>query len=75
MVKVTLEGWREGLNKVSLTKLQMGMLNMKIKESKLNVDLLLDDKKVILEIDDKTIAEEFVRKAEEMGVKCKITKD
>jgi hypothetical protein len=45
MEKIILDGWREGLDKVSLTKLQVDMLGKSLVESKLNVDSLLEDKR------------------------------
>jgi hypothetical protein len=72
MTKIMLESWREGLEKISLTKLQMDKLGMSLKQSKSNVDSLLDGVKVILEIDDENLAKEFLEKAEKIGVNCKI---
>lgn len=43
MAKVILDSWREGLEKISLTKLQVNMLGKTLTESKSNVDSLLDD--------------------------------
>lgn len=67
-----LESWREGLEKISLTKLQMDKLGISLKQSKSNVDSLLDNVKVILEIDDENLAKEFLKDAEKIGVNCKI---
>lgn len=75
MAKVVLDSWREGLEKVSLTKLQVSMLGKSLTESKCNVDSLLDDKKVILEIDSLDLANEFLKEAEKIGVNCKIDID
>lgn len=75
MAKVTLDSWREGLEKVSLTKLQVNMLGMSLSESKTNVDSLLDDKKVVVEIDSLDLANEFLREAEKIGVNCKLVID
>ncbi len=72
MAKIILESWREGLEKVSLTKLQVDMLGKSLKESKLNVDSLLDDKKVIIEIDNIDLAQDFLEEAEKIGVNCKL---
>ena len=72
MVKVILESWNEGLKKVSLTKLQVEKLGLSLKESKGNVDLLLDDEKVVLEVIDETLAKEFLTIATRMGVNCRI---
>lgn len=72
MAKVILESWREGLEKISLTKLQMDKLGMSLKESKLNVDALLEDERIILEIDNEDLAREFLNEAEKIGVNCKV---
>jgi hypothetical protein len=75
MVKVILTGWREGLDKVSLTKLQMEMLGKSLKESKLNVDILLDDKEVLVEISNLDLANDFLKEAEKIGANCILSKD
>lgn len=72
MAKVILESWREGLEKISLTKLQMEKLGMSLKESKANVDSLLDNERIILEINDVNLAREFFAEAESVGVTCKL---
>ncbi|NIF07852.1 hypothetical protein F3J23_20700 [Chryseobacterium sp. Tr-659] len=72
MAKIILEGWNEGLQKVSLTKLQIDLLGKSLKESKLNVDYLLDDKEVIIEIENLDLANEFIKEAEKIGVSCKL---
>ncbi len=70
MVKVIFNSWREGLEKASLTKLQINMLGMSLVESKTNVDSLLDDEKVTIIIENKDLANEFLKKAEKIGVNC-----
>jgi hypothetical protein len=75
MAKVVLDSWREGLEKVSLAKLQSNMLGKSLTESKSNVDTLLDDKKVIIEIESLDLAYEFLKEAEKIGVNCKIIID
>lgn len=75
MAKVILNSWRAGLEKVPLTKLQVNMLGMSLKESKTNVDFLLDDKKVVIEIDNLHLANEFLWEAGKIGVNCKIVLD
>lgn len=75
MVKIIFDSWREGLEKVSLTKLQVNLLGKSLKESKINVDSLLDDKKVIFEINDIDLASEFLKEAEKIGVNCKLIVD
>ncbi len=67
MAKVIIKGWLEGLEKVSLTKLQMNLLGKSLKESKSNVDAILDDIEVIIVIDDKNLANEFHEKAKKLG--------
>jgi hypothetical protein len=75
MTKVILDSWREGLEKVSLTKLQIDMLGKSLRESKRNVDSLLDDKKVVIEIANLELANEFISNAEKIGVNCKLLVD
>lgn len=75
MAKVILDSWREGLEKISLTKLQVNMLGKSLIESKSNVDSLLDDKKVIIEIESLDLANEFLKEAEKIGVNCVLVID
>lgn len=75
MAKVILKSWREGLEKISLTKLQVNMLGKSLRESKNNVDNLLDGKKVILEIENIDLAQEFLKEAEKIGVNCELVMD
>lgn len=70
MAKVILESWREGLEKVSLTKLQVEKLGMSLKESKNNVDSLLNNEKIVLKIINVNLAREFYNEAEKIGVNC-----
>jgi hypothetical protein len=72
MATIILEGWREGLEKVSLTKLQVEMLGNPLAESKYNVDSLLKGKEVIIEIDDLELAHAFLKEAEKIGVHCRL---
>lgn len=74
MEKIILYGWREGLDKVSLTKLQVDMLGKSLVESKLNVDSLLEDKKIIIEIDNLELAQKFLKEADKIGVNCRLLK-
>ena len=75
MTEVILLNWREGLEKISLTKLQMEKLGLTLKESKNNVDNLLDDKQIVLQIANYNIAMEFAEEAEKIGASCKVIKD
>lgn len=60
--------YKEGLNKVRLTKLQMQYLGMGLKESKLNTDLLVEGEAVKLESSDEKNLKEFVSEAKQIGV-------
>lgn len=68
MSVVIMKGWKEGLEKVSLSKLQMELLKLSLKEAKENVDALLDGKEVILDIQDDNIAKKFLYEAKQIGV-------
>ena len=72
MAKIILASWREGLEKVTLTKLQVEILGRALKEAKSNVDLLLDGKEVVIEVDNLHLANEFLKEAEKIGVNCKV---
>jgi hypothetical protein len=58
-----------------LTKLQVEMLGKSLTESKMNVDSILDDNKVIIEIDNLDLANKFLEEAEKIGVNCKLILD
>ena len=75
MAKVILDSWRVGFEKVSLTKLQISMLGKSLTESKSNVDSLLDDKKVILDIENLDLANEFLKESEKIRVNCELLAD
>lgn len=75
MATIILDSWRDGFEKVSLTKLQVDMLGRSLRASKMNVDVLLDDKKVAIEIDNIDLANEFLKAAEEIGVNCRLLTD
>jgi len=75
MAKVILDSWREGFEKISLTKLQVNMLGKSLTESKSNVDSLLDDKKIIFEIESLDLANEFLKEADKIGVNCELVID
>lgn len=72
MPKLIIEGWHEGMQKVSLTELQVEILGMPLKESKSNVDSLLEGKEIVLEIKDNDIAKKFCQETEKIGVKCRV---
>ncbi|WP_291152559.1 hypothetical protein [Flavobacterium sp. UBA7680] len=72
MAKVIMESWRYGLQVVSLTKLQYEKLGLSLLESKTNADMLLEDQIIILEIEDKNVAREFLEEADRFGVNCRL---
>ncbi|AWH85151.1 hypothetical protein HYN59_08455 [Flavobacterium album] len=72
MAKVIMETWRPGLEKVSLTNIQHGMLGLGLKESKSNVDALLNGKEIVLDIADLDLAKKFLEEAEKIEVNCKL---
>lgn len=72
MAKVIMESWREGLEKVSLTKLQNEKLRIPLVKSKSNTDMLLEGNSIVLQIEDENKAREFLEEAERIGVNCKI---
>lgn len=71
-MKIRLEGWDEGLEKVSLTKLQIQYLGLSLVESKSNVDLLLDGNIVEIEAESECTAKSFVSEANKLGAKSRI---
>ncbi len=72
MKTIVMIGWQEGMQKVSLTRLQVELLGLPLKDSKENVDRLLEGTEVVIETNS-SAAGEFVKKAKKMGVLCKIT--
>lgn len=72
MSVVVMKSWREGLEKVALSMLQMELLNMSLSASKKNVDSLLDDEEVRIEVEDDILAKKFVEEADKLGVNCVI---
>lgn len=75
MAKLIMKSWRYGLEKVNLTKLQKDMLGLGLRESKDNVDALLEGKEIILEIEDDLLAEKFQIEIEKIGVNSVLIKD
>ncbi len=71
-MKVKLTGWEEGMQKISLTKLQIEYFGMTLKEAKENVDGLLDDEEVEIDIQSMEEARKFIQEARQIGVLCYI---
>lgn len=67
-MRILFTGWKDGMQKVAFTKLQVEYLNMSFKDAKLNVDNLLDGGCVIVEIPYKHDIERFIQLSQEMGV-------
>lgn len=67
MATIILAGWRIGLQKIALTKLQQELLALPLKKAKNNVDLLLDGCVISLDVADE-IASEFFKRANDIGV-------
>ncbi|AMR28900.1 hypothetical protein A0257_18545 [Hymenobacter psoromatis] len=74
MATIVLAGWRVGLQKIALTKLQQELLQLPLKEAKENVDLLLEGEKnllragrpITLNVADGVVGE-FINRANSLG--------
>ena len=55
MKKVLIQNWKENFDKVLFTKIQMELLNIRLKEAKNNTDTLIDSDILIIEVEDDTI--------------------
>ena len=71
---VIMNGWRAGMQKVSLSQLQVEFLQIPLKNAKDNVDKLLEGQIIKINVDNEYIATEFVRRAEKLGVDCALEK-
>lgn len=58
------------VKKVSLTKLQIDLLQKGLLESKQNVDSLLEGNKIKIEENDKVLTLRFIDEAKNIGVCC-----
>ena len=54
-MKIIIKSWKPGFKKVIFTQLQMDLLGMSLKDAKSNVDKILDDKEVVLIINEKIL--------------------
>jgi ribosomal protein L7/L12 len=70
MKKIIMKGWREGMEKVSLSKLQIELLGKSLKEAKNNVDMLLEGEIITIDVENNNIAKRFVDSANKIGVDC-----
>ncbi|MCU7612973.1 hypothetical protein N0B16_00830 [Chryseobacterium sp. GMJ5] len=71
-MKIILQDWKTGFEKVTLTKLQINMLRISLKDAKSNVDAILNEEEVILNIEDTFLAQKFIEKISEIGVNFQI---
>ena len=67
-----MTGWKEDMQKVSLTKLQIEVLGLSLRSSKENVDRLLEGAEVFIEAKSLASAKKFVEEANKLGVVCQI---
>ncbi|RYE90275.1 MAG: hypothetical protein EOO37_03355 [Cytophagaceae bacterium] len=72
MATILLTGWREGLQKVALAKLQVEIMSIAFREAKEHVDQLLAGKAVSLEVAD-TAATDFFNRATDLGALCRFS--
>ncbi|MGB3850919.1 MAG: hypothetical protein WA958_13190 [Tunicatimonas sp.] len=71
MTKVVMTAWKENMQKVSLTKLQVMLLGLSLKESKENVDHLLNGEEVAIDVVALEQAQRFSAEAQRIGVQCR----
>ena len=71
MATIILTGWREGLQKIGLAKLQQELLGLPLKAAKENVDELLDGRSVSLEVADH-LAADLLKRATELGAQARL---
>jgi len=69
-MRLKLKGWKTGMQKVSLTKLQMDYFGMSLKEAKTNVDKLLDDEEIVIKVRSNDKVQDFIKEAKQIGVLC-----
>ena len=71
-MKIIIESWNEGFQKIALTHLQIDLLKLSLKEAKSNVDKLLDGHSIIIDINDEQLALTFVEEAKNINANCRI---
>ena len=67
-MKIIIKSWKPGFKKVIFTQLQMDLLGMSLKDAKSNVDKILDDKEVVLIINDKILFQKFLKEIDDIGL-------
>ncbi|MGV0965539.1 hypothetical protein [Empedobacter falsenii] len=71
-MKIIIESWNEGFQKIALTHLQIDLLKLSLKEAKSNVDKLLDGHSIIIDINNEQLATTFVKEVKNINVNCRI---
>lgn len=68
MKTIILNGWKEGMDKVGLTKLQTELPGITLKMAKANTDQLLNGEEVFIYIADEHTAVRFCHVLDQLGV-------
>lgn len=71
-MKIIIESWNEGFQKIALTHLQIDLLKLSLKEAKSNVDKLLDGHSIIIDVNNEQLATTFVKEVKNINVNCRI---
>ena len=71
-MKIIIESWNEGFQKVTLTHIQIDLLKISLKVAKSNVDKLLDGHSITIDVNNEQLALTFVEKAKNINVNCRI---
>lgn len=71
-MKIIIESWDEGFQKIALTHLQIDLLKLSLKDAKCNVDKLLDGQVILIEIDNEQLALNFIEEVKKIKANCRI---
>ncbi|MGV0925334.1 hypothetical protein [Empedobacter tilapiae] len=71
-MKIIIESWNEGFQKIALTHLQIDLLKLSLKEAKSNVDKLLDGHSIIIDVNNEQLATTFVKEVKNINVNCRM---
>ena len=71
-MKIIIESWNEGFQKVTLTHLQIDLLKISLKVAKSNVDKLLDGHSITIDVNDEQLALTFIKEAKNINANCRI---
>jgi len=72
---VRISGWRDGLQKVSMTKSIRAMTDLGLKDSKACTERVLEGEVVELAIDDSEVAVQLARRLDELGAEAQALGD